>query len=111
MITVMDMSKPHKIIREVTSNLEEEDETTAKEREGIETAVLTKLTIPCLEQVKDAIRNNMSVCLCVCVCLFYPLWSCLFHTGSREICGRVYLYSSQELPSLGNKQFKEWLHL
>ncbi len=52
----MDIEKPRKVIREVVSNVEEEEEVVVKEREAMEIAVVTKLISPCLKQVEDALE-------------------------------------------------------
>ena len=57
----MDIARFRKAVREVISNVEEEDMAVLKERENMEMAVLTKLISPCLAKVENALQSNMCV--------------------------------------------------
>ena len=46
------------MVREVVSNVEEEEEEVVREREAVERRVVTNLTRPCLQQVEDALIKN-----------------------------------------------------
>ena len=54
----MDIARGTKMVREVVSNVEEEEEEVVREREAVERRVVTNLTRPCLQQVEDALIKN-----------------------------------------------------
>ena len=57
----MDVEKPQKVVREIVTNVEEEDQAIIDERNRLEGAVLTKLATPCLQEVESALKENRSL--------------------------------------------------
>ena len=57
----MDIARPVKAVREVVSNVEEEEREVASQREAVEQNVITKLTSPCLDEIHDALASNKYV--------------------------------------------------
>ena len=56
----MDIEKPQKVVREIVTNVEEEEESVVEERNKLERAVMTRLTSPCLQQLEAALQENRS---------------------------------------------------
>lgn len=54
----MDVEAPRKSVREVVTNIEEEDEQLAKEKVEQERNVIMKLTAPCLKDTEDALKEG-----------------------------------------------------
>ena len=68
----MDIDKPQKVMREIITNVEEEDESVVEERTKLERAVMSRLASPCLLTVETALKENRSLKmkqLLVCSCL------------------------------------------
>ena len=59
MMSAMDVAKRRRAVREVVSNVEEEEEAVVREREQVEMSVLDKLTSPCLEEAEKALSNKL----------------------------------------------------
>lgn len=57
----MDTEKPLKVVREIVTNVEEEDESVVEARDKLEKSVMTKLVSPCLQKVETALRENRSL--------------------------------------------------
>ena len=57
----MDIDKPQKAVREIITNVEEEDESIIEERNKLERAVMSQLASPCLLTVETALKENRSL--------------------------------------------------
>lgn len=57
----MDIDKPQKVVREIITNVEEEDKSVVEERNQLEREVLTRLASPCLLAVETALKENRSL--------------------------------------------------
>ena len=120
----MDIEKPQKVVREIVTNVEEEEESVVEERNKLERAVMTRLASPCLQQLEAALQENRSarsllrttwaswchsenadtrsVC-CVHIHFFFThVYMCTFlMAGSNEKCGRMFKCSWLRLLSSG----------
>ena len=52
----MEVEKPQRSLREFQSNVEEEEEDIMQQKRELERAVITKLTAPCLSELKAALQ-------------------------------------------------------
>ena len=59
----MDIEKPQKVVREIVTNVEEEEESLVEERSKLERAVMTRLASPSLQQLEAALQENRSLLL------------------------------------------------
>ena len=57
----MDIEKPQKVVREIVTNVEEEEESLVEERSKLERAVMTRLASPSLQQLEAALQENRSL--------------------------------------------------
>ena len=57
----MDIEKSQKVVREIVTNVEEEEESVVEERNKLEKAVMTRLASPCLQQLEAALQENRSL--------------------------------------------------
>ena len=57
----MDIDKPQKVVREIVTNVEDEDQSIVDERNRLEGVVMTKLAAPCLQKVESALKENRSL--------------------------------------------------
>ena len=57
----MDIEKPRKVVREIVTNVEDEEDSVVEERNKLERAVMNKLASPCLEQLTAALQENRSL--------------------------------------------------
>lgn len=115
----MDIEKPQKVVREIVTNVEEEEESIVEERSKLERAVLTRLASPCLQQLEAALQESRSLnindshahkllmsfrkllTLYFVVCVY--LSALLLHAmaGSSVKCGRMFKCSWHKLLSSG----------
>ena len=54
----MDVEKPQQSLREFQSNVEEEEEDIMQQKRELEMTIITKLTAPCLTELKGALQLN-----------------------------------------------------
>ena len=54
----MDTDKPQKVVREIVTNVEDEDQAVVDERNRLEGVVMTKLAAPCLQKVESALKES-----------------------------------------------------
>ena len=57
----MDIEKPQKVVKEIVTNVEEEEESVVEEKNKLERAVMTRLASPCLQQLEAALQENRSL--------------------------------------------------
>ena len=54
----MDTDKPQKVVREIVTNVEDEDQAVVDDRNRLEGVVMTKLAAPCLQKVESALKES-----------------------------------------------------
>ncbi len=66
-------------MREVVSNVEEEDEAVVEEKKRVEALVLDKLTSPCMSELEAALSEGRCVCMCARVhaCMYVCMYVCI----------------------------------
>lgn len=52
------METPQRVVREIVTNVEEEDERLMKEKMEQEKRVISELTSPCLKAVEEALKEK-----------------------------------------------------
>ena len=57
----MDIEKPQKAVREIVTNVEEEEPSVVEERSKFERSVVVRLTSPCMQQLESALKENRSL--------------------------------------------------
>ena len=54
----MDVEAPQRVVREVVTNVEEDDDQVAKEKIEQERNVIVKLTAPCLKDIEVSLKEG-----------------------------------------------------